>query len=251
MIYITGDPHGDIHPLKALCKEISPKKDDVIIVLGDFGANYFFNYRDEQFKKSVEKLGVEFFIIRGNHEANPANINSFIEVELYGGKGFIEPDYPDIFYAKDGEIYTIENHTFLVLGGAYSVDKYYRLKRGWSWFSDEQITKEEQIAFMEKLPSIEKVDFVLSHTAPFSQVPTFLFLNQVDQSTVDSSMELFLDEVEKNLNYHHWFFGHYHDNYAMTDKISLIFHDYLVIRQDGSILGLEKLKANPLTLLKH
>ena len=43
---------------------------------------------------------------------------------------------------KCGEIYNINGKSILVIGGAYSVDKEYRLLKGWSWFKDEQPNKE-------------------------------------------------------------------------------------------------------------
>ena len=46
---------------------------------------------------------------------------------------FFEEEYPNMFFAKDGEIYNINNKKTMVIGGAYSVDKYYRLGRGYSW----------------------------------------------------------------------------------------------------------------------
>jgi len=51
---------------------------------------------------------------------------------------FFEEEYLNIFFAKDGEIYNINNKKTMVIGGAYSVDKYYRLGRGYSWWEDEQ-----------------------------------------------------------------------------------------------------------------
>ena len=49
-----------------------------------------------------------------------------------------------------------------------------------------------------------------------------MFLEGIDQSTVDNSTELFLDEIEKTTNYKKWFCGHYHTN-KKIDKIVFMF----------------------------
>ena len=49
----------------------------------------------------------------------------------------------------DGEIYDIDDKKVMVIGGAYSVDKWYRLKMNYKWFEDEQISEEEK-SFVEK-----------------------------------------------------------------------------------------------------
>ena len=48
--------------------------------------------------------------------------------EWNGGKVWVEEAYPNILFAKDGEIYDIAGMKTIVIGGAYRVDKFYRLK---------------------------------------------------------------------------------------------------------------------------
>ena len=45
--------------------------------------------------------------------------------EWNGGKVWVEEAYPNILFAKDGEIYDIAGMKTIVIGGAYSVDKFY------------------------------------------------------------------------------------------------------------------------------
>ena len=37
-------------------------------------------------------------------------------------------------------------------------------------------------------------------------------------------MEQFLDIVEDKITYKHWFFGHYHDSFDLTDKVTILYH---------------------------
>lgn len=51
---------------------------------------------------------------------------------------------------------------------------------------------------------------MLSHTCPTIYEPTDLFLPFVNQSTVDKTTERWLGEIEYNLDYKLWMFGHFH-----------------------------------------
>ena len=39
MVYITGDIHGELDPIFELFAKLHPTKDDIIVILGDVGAN--------------------------------------------------------------------------------------------------------------------------------------------------------------------------------------------------------------------
>lgn len=221
-ILMCGDIHGDYKPIRELCFHTDLTKEDTIIMLGDFGANYFFNKRDERFKKKLGQFKITYFVIRGNHEERPSvcmnkNPDAWHMEEFWGNQVYVENDYPYIKYALDqpakykipapdgGIIKT------LVLPGAYSVDKYYRLANGWSWFPQEQCT-EGEMAAGATLAQSESWDLVLSHTCPVIYEPTDLFLSVVDQSTVDKTTERWLGGIEYNLDYKLWCWGHYHAN---------------------------------------
>ena len=42
----------------------------------------------------------------------------------------MEESYPNILFAKDGEVYSFGDKKGIAIGGAYSVDKHYRLLTG-------------------------------------------------------------------------------------------------------------------------
>ena len=50
-----------------------------------------------------------------------------------------------------------------------------------------------------------------------------MFLEGIDQSTVDNSIEYFLDEIEESTDYNLWYCGHYHTDKEI-DKIIFMFH---------------------------
>ena len=217
MICITGDMHGDFSRLYNL----EFNKDDILIALGDTGINYYLNKYDIENKKILNNLNIKIFSIRGNHEERPENINTYKEVEMFGGKVFIEEEYPNLIFAKDGEIYNIDNKSILVIGGAYSVDKEYRLLYGHKWFKDEQLTKEEMNNIYNKVKG-KHFDIVLTHTCPLKYEPIEMFLTGIDQSKVDKNMEKFLDKIEEVIEYDKWYCGHYHTE-KQVDKIEFMF----------------------------
>ena len=231
MIYITGDMHGNINQMRQVMDKINCKKSNTLIVLGDFGGNYYCNKKDNVFKEAISEYDINIFVIRGNHDANPAKVCH--NIEKYDNIGEIEDNFPNIFYARNGLIYNIEKKSFLVLGGAYSVDKFYRLSKGYMWFSDEQMTEQEKNDFLENYP--DKVDVILSHTCPYANMPKHLFLNNIDQSTVDNSMELFLDKVKLKVKYNNWFFGHYHANEIIEDSMYMLYDGVIKYKPVGKL----------------
>lgn len=234
-IYIMGDIHGSFKPIRDFHlrhntnKEYIQDNNKVMILLGDAGLNYFFNERDENFKKKLGKYPFTYFVVRGNHEERPSicaekNPDKWHQEPMWGWSVWVENDYPYIKYAMDYvTMYFIPYKDeedercmpsiakTLVIPGAYSVDKYKRLQAGWSWFPQEQLSKSEMLDGKILLNSSNwNCDLVLSHTCPRIFEPTDLFLPTTNQALVEKDMEIYLGELEYKLNYKAWLWGHYH-----------------------------------------
>ena len=80
MIYITGDKHGDFSEVYAFCCKNKTTRDDLMIVLGDAGINYYANEQDIYLKNSLLQYPMTFFCIRDNclFELNVCNFVSSI-----------------------------------------------------------------------------------------------------------------------------------------------------------------------------
>lgn len=227
MFYITGDTHGKFSHIELFCNENNTTKDDTLIILGDAGINYYGNKRDIRLKRKLANLPIKLFCIHGNHEMRPRSINTYQKIDFNGGKVFVEPDYPNLMFAKDGDVYHINGLKCIVLGGAYSIDKHYRLLKGYHWFSDEQPDDRIKQTVKEQLEKInDTVDIVLSHTCPLKYEPTEVFLDFIDQSTVDKSTEQWLDEIENKLKYQKWYCGHYHTSKTIN-KLEFVFQNII------------------------
>lgn len=224
-IYFMGDVHQSFKPIRDLYqnlnlkldKEFHPSESDTLVLLGDTGANFFGNYMDRNFKKKLGSYKFNYFIIRGNHDKRPEdcykeNPEDWTQEVYFGNTVFVEKAYPYIKYALDHPaVYEINGHSTLVIPGAYSVDKLYRIRNNLGWFENEQLSENEMRLGKELVVELEKkVDLVLTHTCPKIYQPTDLFLSFVDQSAVDDTMERYLGEIECDLDYKLWLFGHYH-----------------------------------------
>ena len=202
MIYITGDTHGDFHRFNRL----DLNDEDVMIILGDVGINYYLDEYDKKLKERLSKYNFKFFCIQGNHEEKPENISGYHEVKMFGGQVFVEDEYPNLIFAKNGELYDLNGKSVLVIGGAYSIDKDYRISNGYPWFENEQLSEIERKNILEKYIG-KHVDIILSHTCPLKYEPKESFKLSLPQELVDKSMEKFLDEVEVNLFYRTSYFA--------------------------------------------
>ena len=194
-----------------------------MIILGDAGFNYYGEKRDRYVKKALSDLPITIFSIHGNHEKRPGTISTYHIAEWHGGLVYVEEAYPNLLFGIDGEVYDLDGVQTIVIGGAYSVDKHYRLANGWGWWPDEQPSDEIKQKVEKVLSSRNwKVDAVLSHTTPLKYEPVEVFMSWVDQSKVDKSTETWLDSIEDRLTYNHWYAGHYHTE-KNIDRLTLLF----------------------------
>lgn len=223
MIYITGDTHREFDRIKQFCQKAGTRKSDILIILGDAGINYYPGFRDRYIKTALSQLPITLFCIHGNHEIRPSALESYQEHPFMGGTAYIEPDFPSLVFAKDGQIYDFAGKRTLVVGGAYSIDKDRRLEFGWGWWPDEQpshVIRQQVEAILSD--NDWTVDIVLTHTCPLGYEPHEVFLPMVKQSTIDKSTEMWLDSLEKKLHYEHWYCGHFHTE-KVVEKIVFLF----------------------------
>ena len=239
---VTGDTHGQIMTrLMNIGTTDYPAEETALIILGDAGINFYLNKTDAKNKKTINSQGFTLYCVRGNHEERPENLEYIEHWYDENVKGYVmyEPEYPNIRYFEDGNAYEIGGKSVLVIGGAYSVDKWYRLHRAGvtskldkdyfnprktGWFHDEQLLDLEMTA-IEKEHFGKHYDVILTHTCPISWEPTDLFLSGLDQSSVDKTMELWLDEVRQKVNWNIWLFGHYHGDQLVRPRVEMYYKD--------------------------
>ncbi len=228
MIYLTGDTHGRFDRIGTFCRKMQTTTDDILIILGDAGINFHRGVRDILRKEALVQLPITLLCIHGNHERRPESLNIYTEQEWHGGTVYVENNFPNLLFAKDGEVYDLDGQKAIVIGGAYSIDKALRVE-GQSWWPDEQPAPEIKARVEQALDQLNwKVDVVLSHTTPLKYEPTEVFIRGIDQSKVDKTTEVWLDSIEDRLTYRHWYCGHYHTEKTI-DRLRIMFNDYCTL----------------------
>jgi 3-oxoacid CoA-transferase subunit A len=225
MIHLTGDTHGRFDRIEAFCQSRRTAPEDVLVILGDAGINYGGTKQDIPAKTRLARMPITLLCIHGNHERRPETIPSYKEAEAFGGAVFREPDFPNLLFARDGEIYDLGGRRCIAIGGAYSVDKYHRLRMGAKWWPDEQPSPATKSLVEARLEQEGwRMDVVLTHTCPITYMPQEAFLDGIDQRTIDESTELWLDTIEERLDYRQWYCGHFHIDKAV-DRMCFMFNN--------------------------
>ena len=77
-------------------------------------------------------------------------------------------------------------------------------------------------------------DVILAHTCPYDHRPVEAFLPGLDVSTVDSTMEHFLQETVDTAEYNAFYCGHWHIE-KQDGKIRFLFHDVIRLEDQSEL----------------
>ena len=206
MIWLTGDTHIPIDVEKLNTRNFPEQKqmtrDDYLIVLGDFGLLWHPDREYLWWKRWLEGKNFTLLWLDGNHE-NHEWIDSLPVSDWHGGK--VHVISPNIIHLMRGQIFTIENKTFFVFGGAASYDKEQR-REGISWWAREEASYAEQNEGLDNLAEQNnQVDYILTHTCP-SELIAPMFHASPNPTTTGN----YLDHIARTVSFKHWYFGHWH-----------------------------------------
>ncbi len=225
MVYITGDIHGDISWFKnPKLKKLGEK--DILIVCGDFG--FLWDPKSEAEKKNLEILKSKKYTIcflDGAHE-NFNILNAYTPYRWKGGNAHKIAN--NIFHLMRGEIFTLDNKTFFVMGGGESDDRDMR-EPGVSWWEEEMPSAEEIKNAEDNLKDANyNVNYILSYEAP-AVAKDFLKLHLKEAAKI-SALNTYLQELTKNVDYYHWYFGSLHTDMQISKKMTAVFNEIHEIR---------------------
>ncbi len=245
MIYVTGDTHTDWQ--RRLSNRAFPEqkeegmtKEDYVVILGDFGI--WDGSQGEQKRLDwLEERPFTTLFVDGNHE-NYDILDAYPVSEWHGGK--VQIIRPSVIHLMRGQVYDIDGFKIFSFGGAASHDirdgilekgdpkikeyrreyKMFRVNHV-SWWEREMPNEEEMQEGLENLEKAgNEVDFIFSHCGPISVVSLYSHgLYKADKLTQ------YFEEVRASIQYKRWFFGHYHDDKAVTDKDILLFEQIVRI----------------------
>lgn len=224
MIFLVGDTHGtnDIFKLFDLVNKFEFTKNDYVIIVGDAGVVW---------NKSTLEDTVELYnsfpfttlYIDGNHE-NFNLLNAYNVEEFKGGN--VHKIADSVYHLMRGQVFEIEGKTFFTFGGANSTDKMHRIENV-SWWKDEEPNPFEVYEALENLSRYEyKVDYVLTHCIDqisLMSPPLSIYGYRTYRSNI------ILDEFENRVNYKHWYCGHYHIDFKVNDKKTILFDNVVCI----------------------
>lgn len=240
--YITGDKHRNFKNVENFCRKMNTRKKDVLIILGDSGFNYFEDARDVKLKKKISRLNITLFCLHGNKEKRPQNIATYGVRSFCGGKVYYEPQYSNILFAMDGEVYMFEGRKYIVVGGAHSVDKRKCLENGTPFWEDEMPDNKIKAKVEQRIRLENNTIYgIMTHTCPIDYLPTEMFIStrqndgikkknrkQKSQKSfdpdIDRTTEEWLSSIEKQLDYVVWYCGHYHID-KKIDKVDMMYNE--------------------------
>lgn len=220
MIYICGDLHGEYGtPEEAyFLKHLS--KDDILIVLGDFGWDWTYSNL-KQFQLPCQTLFID-----GNHE-NFVILQNLPEEEHFGAPVGVVNDR--VYWLKRGNLYTIEGKTFFCFGGANSVDKEFRTPYK-SWWPEEIPNQKEYMNALDNLEACNyRFDYFLSHTCTEKdEIELLEYKNIIDDPVSD--MLTWMERLikENNGNYKLWLFGHHHKLVQGEKRLGMFMQVYCI-----------------------
>lgn len=103
--------------MRRFCERFGTSHEDIFIILGDAGINFSGWNKEHTKKRLLESLPLTFFCIHGNHEQRPSTIDSYKEKLWHDGTVCYGEEYPDIFFAKDGEVFDLDGKNRLLWAG--------------------------------------------------------------------------------------------------------------------------------------
>lgn len=217
MIYITGDTHGDESRfIDNYMGDDSWGEDDYLIVCGDFGFIFHDNSREKQFLDYLESKPYTICFCDGNHE-NFSSIFSYSQEKWKGGN--VHRIRKNVVHLMRGQVFEIDDRKIFTMGGAYTLDRA-RRKTGISYWKEELPVNREYNEAVENLRKHNNfVDIIITHTAPKEIILTMGRYPDLHDIELTGFLEWIMHEVD----FTHWYFGHWHEDMEVTDKVTAVY----------------------------
>ena len=229
MIYVTGDLHGH-HDMEKLDETHFPEqhlltKKDYVIVCGDFSLVWSNSEKVLYWRNWFNSKPFTTLFVDGNHE-NFDLLNKYEIQNWSGGKVHFISD--SIIHLMRGQIFQIGKYKVFTMGGATSVDKEYRIP-GVTWWEEEQPSENELIEARENLFKCGyEVDYIISHSASNRIISKMGFAEE------DTKLVKLFDEIDENVKFKHWYFGHYHNDKNIDSRHTALYNVVTEITHNGA-----------------
>ena len=224
MIYITGDLHGDRSRLSE--KELKRlKKDDTLIVCGDFGFIWDGSAKEDDFLQELGSRRYNILYADGTHE-NFDLLQSKYRTTIWN-KGKVHRISGTCFHAYRGEVFEIEDQRIFIFGGGESNDRDMRADSG-TWFRQEMPSVEEMQAGAEKIDEYHcEVDYIITHEPPSLVKSTMLVRGDADEV---NKLNGYLEQLNRACKFKHWYFGSMHEDKQVTPVHTAVFRNLIPLK---------------------
>ncbi|MFI3166500.1 MAG: metallophosphoesterase [Bacillota bacterium] len=225
-IFVTGDTHGtnDFMKMRAFGqrKGLELTKDDFVIIAGDCGIVWS-EHELAKMKKLYNNLPFTTLFVDGNHE-NFDMLNKYPIEQWNCGNAHKISD--SIIHLMRGQIFEIYGKKIFTFGGAESTDKEWRTE-GKSWWKQETpIQAEYDEAYKNLALHDFKVDYIITHTVD-ERSTKFGTVVGAHRNAMETNIRL--NMFEENVEYTHWWCGHYHADAQINHRKSILYHDIVMI----------------------
>lgn len=226
MVYVTGDLHGDLNQFKSRVKS-KIKKNDTLIICGDFGFIWDNSKAEQKNLKYLSKRKYTICFVDGVHE-NYELLKDYPVVEFAGGQAQQISD--NVFHLLRGEIYTIEDQTFFAFGGGEEEEEI-ELRKDFATVWENQMPSEEEMHHgLDTLKTADnQVDFIITHY-PSAKLGGRIFQRKTNKPKI-SGAQLYLNQMEENVTYKHWYFGSYHKDKELGSLHTCVFSKIIPIQK--------------------
>lgn len=245
MIYVTGDIHGDVSRFHEynFPEQSNLTENDCVIILGDFGVIWD-QEESEREKKALDYLEskkYKILFIDGNHENFNRLYNDFEVKKFCGGK--VHEIRSNVLHLMRGQIFEIDNKKLFVFGGAKSQDirdgvlepddsrielwqynprKYYRINNK-TWWAQEMPSTKEMAEGRDNLKNCHnKVDYILTHDMPSSDLIKYS-RDMFDIEYKTDKLTNYLERIKQRNEYRYWLCGHHHDDCNVNNKLKIFY----------------------------
>lgn len=223
MIYVTGDTHGgtDIAKLnsKSFVENHLLSKNDYVIVAGDFGFIQEFRNKDRYWLEWFQQKNFTTLFVDGNNE-NFGTLNGYPVDFWRGGKVHMITD--SIIHLMRGQVFDFDGIKIFTFGGAKSKGIERKTENGY-WWKEEMPSEEEYIEGMRVLERHNwRVDYIITHVCPGAALK--YISSQCGIKGKTNELHEYFDKLNQKVKYKHWYFGHYHSDVRLSDKMTLLFN---------------------------
>lgn len=217
MIFITGDIHGDKNRFK-LIKKAGIKKNDTLLVTGDFGFIWDGSKAEMKYLTWIGKQKYNVLFVDGYND-NTELLLQYPEQRYMGGKTKVISG--NLRMLMRGEVYNIEGKKIWAFGGGDSQEREHTNSRD----ALKLPSFEEMQNGINNLLTVDNaVDIVLTYDAP---AKLKLFINMENNEL--THLHQYLEDIKNTIQFTQWYFGKYHLNKVIPPYYTNLFTNIIKI----------------------